>query len=37
MIQLREYIYSKHPGDTIYIDVSRGYITKTFEIILTKK
>lgn len=34
MIELREYIYSKSPGDTISIDISRGFITKTFEIVL---
>ena len=34
MIELREYIYSKSPGDTVSIDVSRGYITRTFEILL---
>jgi len=37
MIELKEYIYSKSPGDTISVDVSRGYITRTFDIILTKK
>lgn len=37
MIELREYIYSKKPGDTISINISRGYVTRTFEIILTKK
>lgn len=34
MIELREYIYSKSPGDTISIDIIRGYITKTFGIVL---
>lgn len=37
MIELKEYIYSKLPGDTVSVDVSRGYITRTFEIVLTKK
>lgn len=37
MIELKEYIYSKVPGDTISIDVSRGYITRTFEITLPNK
>ena len=34
MIELREYIYTKSSGDTISINISRGYITRTFEIIL---
>lgn len=34
MIELREYIYTKSPGDTVSINISRGYITKTFDIIL---
>ena len=34
MIELRKYIYSKTPGDTISINISRGYVTKTFDIIL---
>lgn len=37
MIELKEYIYSKHPGDTVSINISRGYITRSFEIVLTKK
>ena len=37
MIELREYVYSKNPGDTVYINVSRGYVTRTFEVTLTKK
>lgn len=37
MIQLKEFIYSKSPGDVISINISRGYITKTFEITLTEK
>ena len=34
MIELKEYIYSKAPGDTISVDVSRGYISRSFEIVL---
>lgn len=34
MIELRKYIYSKAPGDTISINISRGYVTKTFDVIL---
>ena len=34
MIELKEYIYSKSSGDTISVDVSRGYITRTFDIVL---
>lgn len=37
MIELREYIYSKNPGDTVSINVSRGYVTRTFEVVLAKK
>lgn len=37
MIELKEYIYSKAPGDTVSINVSRGYITRSFEIVLTRK
>lgn len=37
MIELREYIYTKSPGDTISINISRGYVTRTFEIVLKKK
>ena len=37
MIQLKEYIFSKLPGDTVSIDVSRGYITRTFDVVLTGK
>lgn len=36
MLELKEYIYSKSPGDTISLNISRGYITKTFNITLTK-
>lgn len=34
MIELREYIYSKSPGDVVSINISRGYITRTFEVSL---
>ena len=37
MIELKEYIYSRVPGDTISINVSRGYITRTFKVILGGK
>ena len=37
MIELKEFIYTKRPGDTISITISRGYITRTFDIVLTKK
>ena len=35
MIDLREYIFQKSPGDTILINISRGYITKSFTITLS--
>ena len=37
MIELKELIYTKLPGDTISVDISRGYISRTFEIILNRK
>lgn len=37
MIELREFVYSKSPGDTVSINVSRGYVSRTFEVMLTKK
>ena len=37
MIELREYIFTKSPGDNITINISRGYITKSFNITLSKK
>ena len=37
MIELKEYIYSKIPGDTISVSVSRGYITRSFDIVLIQK
>ena len=37
MIELKEYIYSKIPGDTISVNVSRGYITRSFDIVLIQK
>lgn len=37
MIELKEYVYTKLPGDTVSINISRGYVTKTFDIVLTAK
>lgn len=37
MLELKEYIYSKSPGDSVSINISRGYITKTFNIVLGSK
>ena len=37
MLELKEYIYSKSPGDSVSINISQGYITKTFNIVLTSK
>ena len=37
MIELREYIFSKSPGDNITINIRRGFITKSFNITLSKK
>ena len=37
MIELREYIYQKAPGDSIILNIGRGYITKSFNIILSTK
>ena len=37
MIELREYIYQKTPGDSITLNIGRGYITKSFNIILSTK
>lgn len=34
MIELREYIYTKSPSDTVSINISRGYITRTFDVVL---
>ena len=34
MIELKELIYTKLPGDSISIDISRGYISRTYEIVL---
>ena len=36
MLELKEYIYSKVPGDTVSVNVSRGYITRSFEIVLSR-
>ena len=37
MIELKEYIYSRVPGDTVSVEVSRGYITRNFEVVLERK
>lgn len=37
MIELREFVYSKSPGDTISIDISYGYITNTITVTLIDK
>lgn len=37
MIELKEYIYTKLPGDSVSINISRGYITRTFDVVLVKK
>lgn len=37
MIELKEYIYSKVPGDKVSVNISRGYVTRSFEIVLTGK
>ncbi|MCI8273660.1 MAG: serine protease [Clostridia bacterium] len=37
MIELREYVYSKVPGDTISINISRGYVSRKFDITLVSK
>lgn len=37
MIELKEYIYSKVPGDTVSVNISRGYITRSFDIVLKRK
>ena len=37
MLELKEYVYSKSPGDSVSINISRGYITRTFNIVLGSK
>lgn len=37
MIELREYIFTRKPGENIVININRGYITKSFNIILSSK
>lgn len=37
MLELRSYIYSKHPGDVVSISVNRGYVSRTYDITLDKK
>ena len=34
MIELREYIYTKSPGDTVTINISRGYVIRTYDVVL---
>lgn len=34
MIELREYIYTKSPGESVSIDISRGYVTRTYDVVL---
>ncbi len=37
MNDLREYIYSKKPNDIVTLQVSRGRINKTIEVVLRQK
>lgn len=37
MNDLKEYIFTKKPGDTVVLSVSRGKITKKISIVLGKK
>ena len=37
MNNLKEYIYTKRPNDTIVLNISRGKISKEISIILKKK
>ena len=37
MNDLKEYIYTKKPNDTVTLNVSRGKITKEISIVLGKK
>ena len=37
MNELREYIYTKKPGDEIVLNISRGKISKEIKIVLGKK
>lgn len=37
MNELREYIYTKKPNDTVTLQISRGKITKTISVVLRKK
>ena len=34
MIELREYVYTKSPGDAVSINISRGYVTRTYDVML---
>ena len=37
MNDLKEYVYTKKPNDTIVLNISRGKISKDFSIVLGKK
>ena len=37
MNDLREYIYTKRPGDTVTLSITRGKINKNITIVLGKK
>lgn len=37
MNDLREYIYSKKPGDTITLNIARGKINREISVVLGKK
>ena len=37
MIELREYIYTKNVGDTITMEITRGYVTRKYDIVLGRK
>ena len=37
MIELREYIYSKNVGDTITLEITRGFVTRNYQIVLGRK
>ena len=37
MLELRSYIYSKAPGDVISIVVSRGYVSRTYDVTFDRK
>ena len=37
MNELREYIYTKKPGDTVKLGITRGKVNKIIEVILGQK